>query len=728
MKLAVVLLAGSASFAQAGGFEEYAPGTTLRPAAQLYEAACDVDVELRGAVALIEVRQRIANPGPRPLAAIYSFTVPTGGVITGLTVGGVAALGVPAASSTADVESADVLGADPALLRKLDDGVHELVLQPISADHEVTVTTRYTALATPRAGALHLVMPARTGPGKLTACKGTLRVLPGPSVTVQRIRIAGTAAGTRTTAPFTLDTSAVALDVDLEIAGTEPVVWTQTQAIGGGWSASLVTVLAPRVKAAGARRVVFVIDGSRSMDLVGRHNVGRVVHALGSALPAGAELEAIVYDRTATRVFGEIRPATAKNLALLETTLAKRGAANGSDLVRAFELVKQVIDGVRGQTMVIVVTDGVTGALADGALVKALAARTSTVDVHAIVLDPARTRSPGAKALRSPVNLYGGAYVEVGVDELDDALVAIDGWMRPSWVELALGGRPIPSEVGGGSGFTHVVVHRGAPRFTLTGHSDVAIAVASRAAPTVTLAGFALAHATADAVTISEAPDERALAAATTSLARARAAHATVDDDRAFAVLASTGRIAKNRHAMIAGGGRYERMVAVADPPRGSSFPSTGTPLASSAIARVTLERLFRDQLQPKAYACYQRALGVNANLEGTVKFVLRMGRGEVTEVQLEGIGDAGLDACLLDAAYMLTPPQPDFTVNADDQTLANYPLTFRRRADRPVVVLGDADSTSPIDIDAIEGGVPVRTHVKVNAQTPLGNLRPSSP
>ena len=50
----------------------------------------------------------------------------------------------------------------------------------------------------------------------------------------------------------------------------------------------------------------------------------------------------------------------------------------------------------------------------------------------------------------------------------------------------------------------------------------------------------------------------------------------------------------------------------------------------------------------------------------------------------------------------------PDFTINADDQTLAHYPLTFNLADSKPTIVLGDADSTSPLDIDAIEGGVPV--------------------
>jgi len=97
---------------------------------------------------------------------------------------------------------------------------------------------------------------------------------------------------------------------------------------------------------------------------------------------------------------------------------------------------------------------------------------------------------------------------------------------------------------------------------------------------------------------------------------------------------------------------------------------STGAPswhrrrmaAAASAIARITLERLFRDQLQPKAYACYQRVLGTRPSSRHRA-LRLPLGRGEVTSVALVGLGEAQLDACLLDAAYQLTLPLPDFTV-----------------------------------------------------------------
>jgi hypothetical protein len=386
-----------------------------------------------------------------------------------------------------------------------------------------------------------------------------------------------------------------------------------------------------------------------------------------------------------------------------------------------------VIAGARGQAMVVVITDGVTGDVSGTALAAALGAKTSTVDVHAIVLDPATTRAPGADALRGPVHLFGGAYVEVAVDELDTALVELDEWLRPAWLQIALGERDVPKEIRAGGGFTHVAIHRGPARFTLTGEGATKLAASGRPAPASPgLAAYALATVDADVFTTIESPTTADVDLVRPTYDKARAAHPVADATFAFAVLTSAGKVAKSRKQMVAGGGKYERVIALADPTSGSGVVATTTaaPRTASAIAKPTLERLFRDQLQPKAYACYQRALGRNRDLGGTVTFAMRMGRGEVTEVLLSGLGDAQFDACLLDAAYALQPPLPDFTINADDQTIANYPLTFTRRAEQATIVLGDADSTSPLDIDSIQGGVP-RRPTKADTHTPLGKLRP---
>jgi len=139
------------------------------------------------------------------------------------------------------------------------------------------------------------------------------------------------------------------------------------------------------------------------------------------------------------------------------------------------------------------------------------------------------------------------------------------------------------------------------------------------------------------------------------------------------------------------------------------------------------IARLFRDQLGPRASACYQRALGRTPRLTAAAFFELRLGRGEVTQASVSGVVDPAFQACLLDAAYSLDPPVPDPAFNADEQTVARYSLGFTVRDDRPVILPGDADSSSALDIDAIPPGVPERRRpVRVDTSSPLGGMRPS--
>jgi len=604
MKLVAALLVAGVGTAHAqAAFDEVEPGGAQHPAQQLVEAACDVAIELRGVVATIDVRQRIVNTGPRALGASFEHALPPGAALVSFRAQGQRAIAVAADAPSIEGGSA-VLGVDPATLFRTGDAYH-VIVQPIGQDREVILETRYVTLAEPRGGALRLVLPGRDDTSSLTACRGTLRATPGPGATVRAIRVDGDVAGT-TRAAFAIARKPLALDVELAIAGAQPVVWAQTQALGGGWNASLLTVLGPRAKPAGTRRVVFVIDGSRSMELVGRANVTKVIERIGMVLPADAEVEAIVFDRQITRVFGELRPANAQAFTAIAAAVATRGARNGGDLVGAFAAARDVLAGTRGQAMLIVITDGVTGDVDRDALARALGAdhvKTSTLDVHAIVLDPATTTSPGGDALRGPINQFGGTYVEVAVDQLETALGAIDEWMRPAWLELAMAGADLPPEVRAGGGFTQIALHRGAPRFVLTGRGARGFRIAARPAPAAPIGGFALAQVTAAAlVPASATADDLERAQAT--FARLRAAHPIADAEHALAVLTTAGRVAKHRRAVVEGGGRYERVIAVADPTARLQALRTTTPITASAIAKGTLARMFRDQLQPKAFAC----------------------------------------------------------------------------------------------------------------------------
>jgi hypothetical protein len=429
-------------------------------------------------------------------------------------------------------------------------------------------------------------------------------------------------------------------------------------------------------------------------------------------LPRGTDVDAIVYDRNAARVLGAWKPIDATQLAAIETAIDTHTAGNGSDAIAAFALARQALADLRGETQIVLVTDGVMPE-ATGKLGDALA--TMQVELHAIVLSHARMRSPDTEPVRFAINRLGGSYTELDVDQLDSALSALDDWLRPSWLELELANvdtfeRGSALRAGGGIVVTQVVQRPRKP--ALTGHGAKPIKVAAVTAPTAPVAELALVAAG------PEVPAD--------TLAKLRARHPVVDDDHPFVVLTSAGKIAKSRREVTLNGGPFSRMVDVADP----TFPpdtrvAQANAAGGSAIDRQALELLFRVQLQPAAFACYQKALGRAPKLAGTAQFHLEIGRGETTHAAITGLGDAAFDACLLDAAYTVTPSLPNPTYNVDDRTIVNYPLTFSVREQKPFIIAGDADSSSPIDIDAIQGGVPV--HIKADdTSTPLGNLRPA--
>jgi hypothetical protein len=725
MRLICLLLAAASGIAHADtAWDEYSANVRLRSAEAITETACEIDVKLHGAIAEVEQRVRLANQATEPFAATTVLAIPADAVMVGLEYkegnrAASAALAVTTGAQTERVTSPTVLDGDPALLEALapEDGRarYRVIVQPIAPEQEVTITTRWIRAADIRGGALHLVLPGREG--KL--CRGTVHAKPGPGATVARVRVGRVESATRS---FSLDRTDVALDVDLAFKRNEPLLWTQTEALGKNISAQAVTILTPPARASDAKRVLFVVDGSRSMELVGRNRVKQVVHSIAGMLARGTEVEAIIYDRTATRVLGSWKAIDATQLAAIETAIDTHTAANGSNAQAALALAQQAI-GMQRETQIVVITDGVmsddrtpTGALS-----------TLQVELHAIVLSNGRMRSPDAEPLRSAINRIGGSYTELDVSELDTALAAFDDWLRPSWHELTVGTAfpkvdgihggglapfdGIPSELRAGSGIVVTTVDETLRRPTLTGHTTKAVKVVATSGPAAPIAELALSRATLED---------------TTDLPLLRARHPAVDDAHTFVVLAARGKIATSRRQVTASGGPFTRMVVLDDPHFPPETRSVAPPaVGGSAIDRNALEVLFKTQLQPAAFACYQRALARLPKLTGTAQFHIEIGRGETTHAKVTGLGDATLDACLLDAAYGVTPSLPNPAYNSDDRTIANYPLTFSVREQKPFVIAGDADSSSPLDIDSIKGGVPIKL-TPGEVSTPLGNLRPS--
>lgn len=696
-------------------WSEYGATTRLRSAVQVVETACEIDVTLRGAIAEVALRRRIKNTGPGALAAATELEIPSGAQLVALEVQHgngkpASALAVSRTSPTDTINDASVLGADPAALFAIGDDEqprYRLVVQPLDADQEALITTRWTRIADIQGGALHVTLPAH---GK--QCRGVLHATPGPGTSIARVRIGGKETTART---FALAEHPLAIAVELAFRRAQPVVWEQRESLGDGWTAQAITVLTPAAQVPAARRVVFVIDGSRSMELVGRHRVVQVVRAIAGTLPPATSIEAILYDRNASRVFGAWRAPDAQQLAALDAAIMTRKAGNGSDAAAALALARQAIGDADGASLIVLVSDGVFGEIGDAAFAHVLGTPGS-VALHAITLTRGRMASPDPEPLYAAIRKVGGSHVRFEVEQLDDAAATLATWLRPSWLDLKLveSAAVLPPELHAGGGVVLTTIAKRAVKPSLalgtTGRAKARIAAA--AAPAAPIAELALARALP-----ADVGDEA-------TLVRLRARRPVADETRALVVLASAGKIAKQRREVAASGGPFTRMVALADPtfPPDVGAGSTAN-RGGSAIDRDALMLLFRTQLQPAAFVCYQRALARAPKLAGTAQFRLEIGRGETTRASVAGLGEPAFDACLVDAAYQVTPPLPNPDYNVDDRTIANYPLTFSVREDKPLVLPGDADSESPLDIDAIQGGLPTRIKAG-DTSTPLGNLK----
>ena len=709
--------------------QEYSDTVVLRPATELVAGSCELDVQLHGAIVDAELHQELRG-GPVALAAVYELELPATSRVIDFALRDrttAVGVGVPTQSSSEVVGTDPVLGADPAILTLVGPGDgprlhYRAIVQPFGA--RTTLAVRWTDVAGIYDGMLHVHL---LGHPEGSPCQVRVSAQPGPGARIGAIR-AGTTVLSRAHPTFELGADDVDLEIDLAIAGHTPVAWLQSSEAGLGFTAQALTVVAPPLRAeTGARHVVLVIDTSRSMDLVGRPNVRKLVRAIGRALPRDAQVEAIVYDRTATRVLGGWRPATTATFDTLDAALAARPAVNGSDLVAALALAHPLVtEPGRGQAMVVAISDGVLGAR-DEELIHALDARIDQVDLHAITLEPHGLHGLDADELAGAVRHFGGTSVEVDVEEIDRSVAPFGGaagplgalasWLRPAWLELSVPGFDVPDEIRAGAGFVTFAMTPRAVRPVLAARGDAPVHEAARAAPTAPIIQLALDRVGADAFGTGDA--------GTHARDRLATLHPAVDDAHDLAVLTAVGRIAASRHRMVAGGGPFTRLIAIPDPafvPRISIGHVVGT--ARSALDRGIVKRLLVDQLQPRAYSCYVRALGPAPRLAGTVQFRLDLGRGEVSRVELAGLGNAGFDACLLEAAYGLTPPLPTPGVNLDDRTIVRYPLTFSVREDKPLILPGDADSSSPLDIDAIPGGAPHR--LDLDTRTPLGGLPPS--
>jgi hypothetical protein len=688
---------------------EWNAATPRRPAEQLRLGACAITATFHGAIGEFELRQKIANPTASELASAFELGLVPGATLIGIAVDKATSVGVPASPPAQLSESPDILGADPAIALVIGDlgSRYRVIMKPLASEREITLALRWTQIADIHDGALHARLRGRPDG---VSCVVTTRVEPGPS------------AAAKTPAVFTMSTEDAVIDVPLTLSSKAPIAWLASTDLGAGQVARALTVLAPPLRTeSGPRRALFVIDMSRSMELIGRGNVRKLVATVAAALPQGSEIEAVLFDRTAQRALNAWAPNDAKALAAIDQALAQHTAANGSDLGAAFALAHAALaqpNGPRNQAMVITISDGVFGQISPETLAKQLGGSNATLDVYGLVLSPPGMTAPDGEALRVLTSTYGGSYLAETIDDLDRAQIDLATWLRPAWQDVALAGAKwsVPGEIRAGTGFTVLGVTPRDARITVKARGDKVLAI-SPGAVTAPIGALVVARVDEDDLATGLDRDHR----------RARLAlkFPAADLGHDLAVLSTTGKVAAQRRQMIVAGGPYTRILEVADPPFDAAAPAlTRRTTGGSSLDRTIIKRLLNDQLQPHSYSCYARSLGRMIALAGTATFEIEMGRGEVTRVSVGGFTNAPeFAACLADAAYGIAPPMPTPGYNVDDRTLVTYALTFAIRDHEPEV---SATSDAAVAPQGEPTPDTARPRLDVDATTPLGRERPT--
>jgi len=683
---------------------EWNAATPRRAAEQLHLGACAIDATFHGAIADFELRQHIANPSAAELASAFELALPQGAKLIGVAIDRATSVGVPVNSPAMARESTDILGGDPAIATHVgtDDRERELyrvIMKPLASEREVTLALRWTQVAEIRDGALHARVLGRPDG---VSCVVTTKAAAVANATLKAPPV------------FTMSTDDVVIEVPVKI--TAPVAWLASTDLGDGKVARALTVLAPAARAeTGPHRAVFVIDTSRSMELVGRGTVRKLVAAVAAALPQGSEIEAVLFDRKAERVLGTWAPNDAKSLAAIDQALAKHAATNGSDIAEAFGVAHAALaapNGPRNQALVIAITDGVLGQNSPDELAKQLGPTTG-LDLYALVISPGGMTTPDGDALRVLTSTYGGSYLAETVDQIDRALVDLASWLRPAWQDVSIAAWTVPAEIRAGTGFTMLGVTDPNAKFAVKLRGDRALVLqpAPIAAP---IAQLALEHRDdAD----EPKPDEEK------SRAKLTQRFPAADRDHDLVVLSAIGKVAAQRRQMISAGGPFTRIVETPDPDFAAIAKQTATKAnGGSSLDRTIIKRLLNDQLQPHAYSCYARSLGRMIKLAGTATFEIAMGRGEVTHVTVGGFEtNPEFATCLADAAYGIAPPLPTPGFNTDDRTVVTYALTFTMRDNKPEVA-ATTDATVAPQAAPTTGPRPA---LDVDPSTPLGGIRP---
>lgn len=524
----------------------------------------------------------------------------------------------------------------------------------------------------------------------------------------------------------------------------------------GVLSLSLLAPLPSGQSTLSYERMLLIVDVSSSLGEPGLAAAKTLADAMLSRLPAAAAVEMITFDRQAQQTLGGFRENSHKTRKELLDALRPGALRNGSDLGAALELGRRALvsdklegapkegfeRGERASTLVVLLSDGLTplDLSAKSAVDRISAEVLSAVEILAVTLVPDTAPLPDITtgvlaelAYKTPGRPIAVRYGEVQARAQNLAYeLTRPAPLRNIELELdgaALRGIELPHTIEPGQGAIAIGFYRGlAPKkLAITGmQRNVPVRFAAVRDQVLGKTGVALALAAADLYDVApvegvpEGPaaggnriDESVDLAQAKRLFLEAARQASVATRYSSIVaLNKSDRFAADRLAQTAkwGPAVYFRMPTPAERAPGYQFrtykertqdgPAENEHRRTGMLDRNIIERLITTFVVPKARVCYEAALRKNHGLKGSLIVVIEIARGEVQSVQVDNstFPSAGIEACVIDAAYAIQVPRVALGDDVEVIGVARYPLTFRKKKDQSEV------SAAESELDAIFG------------------------
>ncbi|HUH01574.1 MAG TPA: AgmX/PglI C-terminal domain-containing protein, partial [Kofleriaceae bacterium] len=448
------------------------------------------------------------------------------------------------------------------------------------------------------------------------------------------------------------------------------------------------------------------------------------------------------FDRAARRVFNDLVPNDTPARQRIDRELTQSASMSGTDLGAALDLTRELesrAEDKRGPatTLVAIITDGMTPLHLNGAraIDRVGDAVLTRGGVFAITLVPDDAPSPDMStgALTTLAARTSGRSIAVRLGDVDQqaaALMAeltspppltIDGIDASKGTRLDPLALPARLPVGR-SAFAVGFYHGAAPAgLSLSARSgNLRALVKGTRDARLASAALPLAMLNADVVDFVadelRVADQRMVAGDLSDATRAAAQRRyqaaasrarTVTPELSLVGVHPSDGYARDRLALAKKWG-LDVFTRVPPPPEiepGHVFRAYGERAAgttaddrrSGTLDRPIVERLIRTYVLPKAKACYDRALKRDPSLAGAVMLYLELGRGEVqwAEVRESSFPNAGVEACLAEAAYSIQVPRVALGASPEAIIAVTYPLSFRMRQQRGTV----EKSTTPIPV-----------------------------